>query len=79
MVSVAPVPVVMVLPNWSWTVTPTEKLVPAPVEEAGCVVMASLLSDPAVMVKPVVVPLTMMLLLVEALAEIVGFPAAVSA
>ena len=47
MVSVEPVlPVVIVLPYWSSTVTPTEKVVPAAKEEGGWVVMASLFSGP---------------------------------
>ena len=59
------------------TLTPTLKLVPAATETGGWVVMASLFSAPATMVKPFVVPLTMTVLTV-AEAEIVGAPALVS-
>ena len=77
MLSVEPAPVVIVLPNWSSTVTPTVKLVPVATDAGGWVVMASLFSAPATMVKPFVVPLTRTVLTV-AEAEIVGAPALVS-
>ena len=51
MVSVEPVlPVVIALPNWSSTVTPTPKAVPAAKLDAGALVMASLFSGAGLMV-----------------------------
>jgi hypothetical protein len=51
MLSVDPVyPVVMALPYWSSTVTPTLNEAPAANDDGGAVVMASLFSGPGVMV-----------------------------
>ena len=64
---------VMALPNWSSTVTPTLNAVPAETEDGGAVVTTSLFSGPGLIVSacvPVWRPL-------EA-AEIVGEPAFVS-
>ena len=77
MLSVEPVPVVTVLPKLSCTLTPTVKLVPTATDPGGWVVMASVFSAPATMVKPVVVPLTTKVLTV-AEAVMVGVPALVS-
>ena len=41
---------VIVLPNWSSTVTPTLKAVPAANDDGGAVVMASLFGAPGVIV-----------------------------
>jgi hypothetical protein len=78
-VSVDPMfPVVIGLPYWSSTVTPTEKVPPVTTEAGGWVVTASWLSAAGVMVNPLVVPLTEAPLTV-ANAVRVGVPVEVSA